>query len=120
MEDQIDTENRYEGRSPSRGHDDRRSPSRGHDDRRSASPVRDDRPRDSSRERRHFEDRRGYSRDRRAPSRERRTEVPRSEGNSSSLIIRNITEHTTVDDIRAVFERFGAIKDIYIPRVSLN
>lgn len=31
------------------------------------------------------------------------------------MLIRNIGERTTVEDIRYAFERYGGIKDIYIP-----
>lgn len=119
MENQIDSENRFENRSPSRDHDARRSPSRENNGRSSDSPVQEHRPRENSRERRPFGgDRRGSSRDRRPPSRDRRrNEAPRTEGNSSSLLIRNISENTTNEDLKAAFERFGSISDIYIPRV---
>ena len=36
-------------------------------------------------------------------------------GGGTSLLIRNIADRTNVDDIRYAFERYGGIKDIYIP-----
>ncbi|KAJ1494033.1 hypothetical protein T484DRAFT_1766963, partial [Baffinella frigidus] len=37
------------------------------------------------------------------------------DGGKVSLLIRGISERTSVGELRKVFERYGSVKDVYIP-----
>lgn len=94
--------------SPNRsGSMDRRNDSR---DRRDGSRGRED-SRDGSRGR-------ADSRDRRGGSRERGGNPRKGSGETSttSLLVRNLSYRVSADEIREKMEKYGKVRDVYIPR----
>lgn len=120
-------------RGDDRRGDDRRGDDRRGDDRRGGDRDyrRDDRRdfrRDGSRDRRggggrdfhrggdDRRDRRGDDRRRRSNSRDDRNRKP----SSASLLVRNLSADVRLDDLRHLFDKFGPVRDVYIPQVSYS
>nr|AGE46077.1 arginine/serine-rich splicing factor SCL30 transcript III [Zea mays] len=59
--------------------------------------------------------RRGYGGRGRSPPPPRRGYGGRKEG-SGSLLVRNIPLSVRAEDLRVPFERFGPVRDVYIPK----
>ncbi|KAI4307622.1 hypothetical protein L6164_030791 [Bauhinia variegata] len=60
--------------------------------------------------------RRGYGRGGRSPPRRGYGGGRRGEQNHGSLLVRNIPLDCRPEELRVPFERFGAVRDVYIPR----